>query len=125
MNVMIQPLAPDALEVRAEGVLKKDDYAMFVPLAEERIREHGHVNILIRVDELHGISPLALWEDLKFDARHYNDVERVALVGADESRKQRWMKALAQPFTSADIKHFGEGDLAVARDWIRAGGLLA
>ena len=68
MTVEIKPLAPDALEVSVKDVLTTQDYATFVPIAEERIREYGHVNFLIHLDELRGASPPALW-DLKFDER--------------------------------------------------------
>jgi hypothetical protein len=62
-------------------MLKQDDYKTFVPQAEHEIKAHGHVSLLIHIAGLRGASPPALWEDLKFDASHYNDVARLALVG--------------------------------------------
>jgi hypothetical protein len=101
-------------------MLKQDDYKTFVPQAEHEIKAHGHVSLLIHIAGLRGASPPALWEDLKFDASHYNDVARLALVGTEESDKQLWMGALARPFTSAEVKTFSEAELAAAREWVRA-----
>jgi hypothetical protein len=57
-----------------------------------------------------------LWKDTKVDARHFNDIERLALVG--ESRWQKGMAVFCRPFTTAHVRYFDRSHLAEAREWI-------
>ena len=59
----------------------------------------------------------ALWEDTKFAARHFNDLERLAVVG-----EKKWEKGLAffaKPFTTAAVRYFDMTEREKARAWIR------
>jgi hypothetical protein len=60
----------------------------------------------------------ALWEDIKFDVKHFADIERLALVG--ESKWEAGMAVFCKPFTTAKIKYFDESKAAEAQEWIRA-----
>lgn len=57
-------------------------------------------------------------EDLKFDAAHYRDVSRLALV--DDGANARWIAWVSKPFTGARIEHFNDAELEQARAWIGA-----
>ena len=117
MAMTIDRLGARGLEIDIEGKLEKEDYVDFKPLAEARIEQFGDINLLIRLSEFHGWSPAALWEDLKWDARHYNDVDRLALVSEDEG--EGWMATVSRPFTRAEVKHFVSDDIDRARRWVR------
>lgn len=117
MPLTIDTLGPRGLELDIEDKLEKDDYLNFTPLAEARIEEFGNINLLVRLSDFSGWSPAALWQDLKFDARHYSDVDRLALVSEDES--DEWMATVSKPFTGASVKHFVVDDLDRARRWVR------
>jgi hypothetical protein len=119
MTTRILSVAPDSLEIVIEGRLEKTDYEHFVPLAEKRIQQHGKINLLIHVEAMRGFSPEALWADLKFDAKHYAHVRRIALVA--ESEGKRWLATLSKPFTKADVAFFTEADLEKARAWVLEG----
>jgi hypothetical protein len=58
----------------------------------------------------------ALWEDIKFDIRHFADIERLALVG--EKRWQHGMATFSKPFTKATIRYFERADAAEAPKWL-------
>lgn len=117
MALSIEPLGARGLELEIEDRLEKNDYLEFTPVAEAKIDEFGDINLLIRMSGFSGWSPAALWEDLKFDVRHYGDVDRLALVSASED--DEWMATVSKPFTRASVKHFVEDDLDRARRWIR------
>ncbi len=119
MNTKIHVLAPDVIELRIHGRLEKADYEQFVPLAERRIAQHGKISLLVHVELLRGWSLGGLWEDLKFDAKHYTHVRRIALV-ADRASKH-WLATLSRPFTGAEIRFFTEDALEDAREWLREG----
>lgn len=119
MAITVNALGSNGLELTIHGTLQKKDYELFRPHVEGRLETHDKTNLLVHVADLSGFTPAALWEDLKFDVSHYNDVGRLAIVGEDTS--SQWMATLARPFTSAEIKYFSLPELDAARDWIREG----
>ena len=40
--------------------------------------------------DFHGWDAGALWEDIKFDLKHFSDIERVAMVG-----EKKWQKGMS------------------------------
>ncbi len=120
MTIAIEILGPSALELDILDKLNSDDYREFIPLAEQSIERQGKVNLLVRIKNFHGWTPAALWEDLKFDVKHFNDVGRLAVVGKDESIK--WMATVSRPFTGAEVEFFKEQQLDAARAWIQEPG---
>jgi hypothetical protein len=107
------------LLVRASGKLSKEDYEQLVPAVEKLIGQRGKVRVLFDMDDFHGWSTGALWEDIKFDAAHFNDIERVALVG--DAKWEAWMATFCKPFTSAQIQYFDRAQRAEAKRWIADG----
>lgn len=106
------------IEVQVTGKLEKKDYEEFVPEVERRIKEHGKLRILFHMRDFHGWTAGALWEDLKFDVKHFNDIERVAFVG--ERKWEQGMAIFCKPFTTARIRYFDQSRLEEAREWIEA-----
>jgi hypothetical protein len=53
---------------------------------------------------------------MKFDFRHGQDIERLAIVG--EKKWQKGMAAFCKPFTSATVKYFDQSKMTAARKWI-------
>jgi len=107
------------LHVKITGKLTKETYEAFVPLVEEQIKEHGKIDILLELHDFHGWTAGALWEDIKFDTKHWNDIERLAIVG--ESKWEKGMATFCKPFTSAKVRYFDHTDLAEAQSWIAQG----
>ena len=106
------------LEVSISGKLEKEDYEGFVPEVERLIEEHDKIRILFRMQEFRGWTAGALWEDLKFDLKHFNDIERVAFVG--DSKWEQGMALFCKPFTTAEVRYFDQSRLEQAREWIKA-----
>ena len=106
----------NTLVVRATGKLAKEDYAHFVPEVERLIKANGKVRILLELHDFHGWEASALWEDMKFDIKHFKDIERLAIVG--ESAWEKGMATFCKPFTTAKIKYFDRANAAEAKTWI-------
>ena len=104
------------LEVKLSGRLQHEDYEQFVPQVEQQIREHGKVRILAQLHDFHGWSVPALWDDIRFDAQHFRDIERLAIVG--DAAWEHGMAIFCKPFTSAEIRYFDSSHLAEAREWL-------
>ena len=104
------------LAVHVSGKLEKTDYAHFVPEFERLVRQHGKLRVLFDMTGFHGWEASALWEDIKFDVKHFADIERLAMVG--EAKWQQGMAAFCKPFTKATGRYFGHADAAEARQWL-------
>jgi SpoIIAA-like len=104
------------LEVRLTGKLTAETYEQFVPVVDQQIKEFGKLRMLVILDDFHGWTAGALWEDMKFDLKHWRDIEKLAIVG--ETRWEAGMATFCKPFTTATIKYFDHTKLDEARQWI-------
>ena len=108
---------PRLAVIRTDGEVTQEDYDKVVPRLEQLIRENGKIRVLLDVPQFEGATPSALWRDLKFDAKHLSDVERMAVVedeGWEDAAAQ-----LAEPLTSAQVKTFSAQEADQARNWVR------
>ncbi|HEU5124939.1 MAG TPA: STAS/SEC14 domain-containing protein [Verrucomicrobiae bacterium] len=117
MSITIQENAGSGfVEVNILGTLEKADYEKFIPQIEEMIRQRGKVRLLVHFVNFTGFTAGAMWEDIKFDAKHFTHFERMAFVG-----DKKWESAMTQfvrPFTTAKVKYFDEAQMPQARVWL-------
>jgi hypothetical protein len=104
------------LEVRVSGKLAHEDYERFVPEFERRVKEHGKVRVLFEMQEFHGWSAGALWDDIKFDVKHFSDIDRLAMVG--DRKWEKGMSVFCTPFTTAKVRYFDQSEASAARAWL-------
>ena len=104
------------LAVSVSGKLEKADYEHLVPVFERLVRNHGKLRVLFDMTDFHGWEVGALWEDIKFDFKHFADIERLALVG--DKKWQHGMATFCKPFTKAKVRYFDHTDSAKARTWL-------
>ena len=106
----------NVLEVAVTGKLTTEAYQKLVPVVDKQIKDHGKLRILFVMRDFHGWTAGALWEDTKFDLKHWRDIERLAIVG--ETKWEQGMATFCKPFTTAKIKYFDESQLDAARAWV-------
>lgn len=104
------------LEVRISGKLEHQDYQQFVPEFERLVQKHGKIRVLVEMVDFHGWKGAALWDDIKFDVKHFADIERLAMVG--EKAWEKGMSTFCKPFTTAKIRYFDRAAIAEARAWL-------
>jgi hypothetical protein len=104
------------LVAHLSGKLTREDYERLVPEVERLIRQHGKLRMLVRMHDFHGWTLGALWEDIKFDWKHFADIERLAFVG--DRKWEAGMAAFCKPFTTARIRYFDESRAEEAFRWI-------
>jgi len=120
MSVVLQEEhGGQVLYVHLTGKLTEDDYKRFTPEFERLIGEHGKIRVLMRMDDFHGWSAAALWEDIKLDFRHFSDVERIAMIS--DRAWEEGMAYFCKPFTTAEVRYFGHHEEDRARQWIVEG----
>jgi len=114
----------DRVTIRVAGHLTGTDYDHALPELEQAIENAGgRLDALIRLEDLAGIDFAALWRDLKFDLRHYNDFRRIAVVA--DSGPVAALSGLAGLVTGAEIRRFAPDEEDAARRWLRDGTLPA
>ena len=106
------------LEVRVSGNLTHGDYQCFVPEFGRLVKQHGKINVLFEMVDFRGWKAAALWDDIKFDLKHFADIERLAMVG--ERKWQKGMSKFCHPFTTARIRYFDRTAASEARAWLAA-----
>ena len=104
------------LVIHIRGKLVKADYEHFVPVFERLVRQHGKLRVLFDMTGFDGWDAGAMWEDIKFDIKHFADIDRLAMIG--EKKWQHGMAAFCKPFTKATIRYFDHADAAEARKWL-------
>jgi hypothetical protein len=106
----------DYLEVHVSGKLTKEAYQKLKPIVDQQIEDHGELRILFIMRDFHGWTAGALWEDTKFDLKHWKDIDRLAMVG--DKKWEQGMATFCKPFTAAKIKYFDSSQLEAARAWL-------
>jgi stage II sporulation SpoAA-like protein len=104
------------LEVQVTGKLTHEDYQTLVPAFERLVKEHGKLRVLFEMTDFHGWDARALWDDIRFDLRHFSDIERLAMVG--HKRWEHGMSVFCRPFTTATIRYFDSTTIPGARAWL-------
>jgi ubiquinone/menaquinone biosynthesis C-methylase UbiE len=106
------------LEALVSGKLTHADYQRFVPEFGRLIKQHGKINVLFEMVGFRGWKAAALWDDIKFDLKHFAGIERLAMVG--EKKWQKGMSKFCRPFTTARIRYFDRSAAGEARAWLAA-----
>jgi hypothetical protein len=60
----------------------------------------------------------AFWEEIKFDVKHFRDIDRVAFVG--DKKWEASMSKFCRPFTTAEIRFFPPEKKEEARAWLES-----
>jgi hypothetical protein len=103
------------LVLQVSGKLVREDYEHFAPEFERLVRQHGKLRVLFDRIGFHGWEAGALWQDIKFDSKHFADIERPAMVGEN---KWHGMATFRKPFTAATIRYFDHVNAGEARRWL-------
>jgi hypothetical protein len=68
------------LGMRIRGGIDRADLDTVAAAFEDKLERHARVRIYAEVEEVGGLTPAALLEDLRLSLRHFRDVEREAIV---------------------------------------------
>ena len=98
-----------------KGRLGKEDYAEFVPQLEWQIAKDGKINLLVELLDFQGWTLPGLWEDIKFAAKHFNSIERIAVIG--RGSREHGITTLAKPLTRAKVRYFRTNQKQAALLW--------
>jgi hypothetical protein len=106
------------LDVNLHGRLTRRDFDHIVPETERLIHQYGKIRIVVTLHDFEGWDMGAAWEEIKWEAKHFNHVDKIAIVG--DSRWHRCLANLCKPFTTAHVRYFNLDALDAAYQWVDA-----
>ena len=104
------------LEVKVSGKLAHEDFKLFMQSFDELVKRHVRIRILCDLVSFDGWEASAMWDEIKWDVKHFSDIARLAVVGAKTWEEQ--LSLFCGPFTSAEIRYFDQTRAADARTWL-------
>jgi len=110
------------LHVRPLGPLAKEDFQSLASVADPYIEKAGSlVGLILEIEKFPG------WEDFgaavqhfRFVRGHHRKVKKIAVV--TDSMVGGLAEHLTSHFIAAEVRHFGAGRMAAAREWILGNG---
>ncbi|MBC8445374.1 MAG: STAS/SEC14 domain-containing protein [Rhodospirillaceae bacterium] len=115
----ILPKSKDAfIALQATGTLTGEDYDAVLPDIEKLIKKHGKVRVYIDMGSFDGWEMNAAWKDMAFGIAHWNDLEKLAIVG--DAKWEEWTAAAANAMMHGTVRHFPVRDQADALEWAKA-----
>lgn len=104
--------------IKVDKKIEGEDYNKLNQLVNGALSENRRANLYIEMGSIEGLSPMAIWEDLKFDFKNYDNLEKVAIVG--EKDWEEYMTNMYDKFTNADVKFFEKSKKENALEWVGA-----
>jgi hypothetical protein len=104
------------LEVYVSGKLTHEDYQRFAPEFERLVKKNGKIRVLFEMADFHGWEGCAVWDDIKFDVKHFSDIQRLAMVG--DKKWEKGMSVFCKPFTTAKVRYFDRAARVDAQAWV-------
>lgn len=108
----------NVMAIRTTGKLGRKALDQLLPHIEQAIRQHGKLRFYWEMEAFEGWEPLSFVRDRAFDLKHFNDFERIAMVG-DKAWEQR-LAGLMKPFTTAQLRYFDLSQKDEAMEWVTA-----
>jgi len=104
------------IEIEISGKLVASDFQSLESIFRRIVKQTGRIRILFRMRDFHGWEPIAFWDEVKFDLKHFGDIERLAMVG--DKQWEKFLAVFGRPFTAAEIRYFDKSALPDAHAWI-------
>lgn len=118
MLTMIEGLPDHVIGIRINDKLRAEDYErQLIPLVNEKLAHHRKLDLLCCIDgEWKGMEAGAVWQDLRLGLGRIGHWARMAIVS-----DIKWLEnaiKLFGLFSPGELRHFGSGDYAPAREWV-------
>ncbi len=106
------------IRARLSGVLTGSDLEEIRHRTAQAIARFGSVRCLFFLDDFRGWQSGDDWADVSFQEKHDAEMERIAIVGADEWRDEV-LAFMAAPLRTTDIRYFDAPQSERADAWLR------
>ena len=117
--ITILPESTDnCIGFKISGEVNAEDYDTLLPKLDQAIAAHGHINLLVLMEDFKGYDGLdAAKADFQFGTHQYRQVEKAAFV-SDKKWLERVVKIM-DPFTRrTKEKNFEPNQIEEAWAWV-------
>jgi len=113
---IIENKSGNILELEVSGKFVASDFQTLESTFQGLVERYGKIRVLFIMRDFHGWEPVAFWDEVKFDLKHFSDIERLAMVG--DKQWEKFLGVFGRPFTAAEIRYFDKSALPDAHAWI-------
>ena len=106
--------------LKLSGIVTRADVDASLPRLELAFGEQARLRLYVELVGLDRFETAGLWEELKFQLRYRDRIERVAFIVA--SPGEAWAGWLAQQLAEGECRRFGLGEEAQAVTWLLEAG---
>ncbi len=103
--------------LHVQGKIETADFEKVIREIEDKLKLYPKLRIYAEIESLEGMSPEALWKDLKFTVQHFRDFEREAVV-SDQRWLEKWSNFSNKLFSSIEVKYFHFDQKQQALEWV-------
>lgn len=109
------------VSITIDGKITAENIKNIISVMKAVIEQYREIKIFVKVLEISGVEPAAVWEDLKFTFSHIGHIGRYAFVGNQKCLEPavNIISPLSKPFTTANIKYFSREHTKEAWEWLR------
>ena len=104
------------IELEVKGDVTKEDYEKLEEAIKQKLDQTKSVNLLCKITELSSVTAEAIIKDFKFGVKHYNDIEKMAVVSS--KNWVQWMSKLGAVLP-VKLKHFEPNQIDEAWQWVK------
>ncbi|MDY7023374.1 MAG: STAS/SEC14 domain-containing protein [Cyanobacteriota bacterium] len=102
-----------------KGKIETTDLERVIQQIEDKLKLHQKLRIYAEIESIEGMSPEALWKDLKFSVKHFRDFEKEAVV-SDKKWVEKWTAFSNKLLSSVEVKHFSFDEKEQALEWVKS-----
>ena len=117
MLELIPTVHDRVIGLHIRGKIETADFDRAIEEIEKRLKIHPKLRIYAEIESLEGMSPRALWKDLKFTFQHFRNFEKEAVV-SEKRWLEQWSDFSNKLFSSVEVKHFHFDQKEEALEWV-------
>jgi SpoIIAA-like len=119
MSAEVMSFANGIMTVKFGGKLTQPELAGVQQRAAEIMETHPKTRILVLTENFQGWDKGGAWDDVSFQAKHDQQIERMAIVG-DKKWEDLAMLFIGKGFRKFPIQYFPPAGIEDARAWLVA-----
>ncbi|WP_226037914.1 STAS/SEC14 domain-containing protein [Aquibacillus saliphilus] len=104
------------VEVNVDGKITERDIEQFKEYFKLKKSADGKLNLLLVINDIQGYSIQGLLDDLKFEANHWKDINKVGILS-----DKKWLEIatkISSYLPKIDAKHFNHNQREQAMEWL-------
>ena len=116
MPILIEETGSNILKVQVNGKLIAEDFERWLPEVEKFIRKNERINVLVEVRDFAGWEMEAWWERMWFSIKHFDDIERIAVIA--EKKRHELLDQFSNPYAMTKTRYFEPKESEEALGWL-------